>query len=252
MKKYLIIPILLLAAFCFAPKAHAAILLVQTSTKLDANGGASGTLVFTSSITTGDLVVVGCGAFPGPVTAISDAKGNGWNFYPTSTYQSNLWYAANVTGGFTTTTVTFGAASSHDCLGLEFSGAAVAPADASGTASGTGTTGTSKSLTPSVSGDVFVAINTVNNTPAQTLKTANWNNVGWASGSYGAVGFAYFISSDASAHNASWTWSGSQAWGAEDAAFKAAASNPVAGPPNTSTILAIRGAFNIKAALNIK
>ena len=210
MKKYLFI--FLFGFLCFLPRAHASIAFVQ-STSTTSSSATSTSAHFTSSVTSGDFIIIMEGNQYSSERTLQNCTDTLGNAFVTSSIDLDpiistvsACYASNVTGGADTTTVTLsGVPTATGMMSAEFSGVA-----------------TTSPL------DVFSGNNsTVANTPTQTATTtlpdlvigqvlgststpsSSWNSLGTIIPT-GVVrqSFEYLIQSSAGAVSAPYNTSG--------------------------------------------
>jgi len=138
--------------------------LVQSTGATESATATALTAKFTTTTTSGDLLVVSASEYVGAtnhITSVTDTAGNTWTKL-LDTYTSGhisdgaLWYSA---GTHPTTSVTVHTASAATIAisAQEFSGVATtSPVDGSSAGSGTGTAASSGGVTPSSTGDLAV------------------------------------------------------------------------------------------------
>ena len=199
-------------------------LVANESSILNTNTAASLSGNYAGNVTAGNLLVLGCGLYPGAISSVTDGGSNTWARAHNAVYQGEMWYTVASTGGFSSVTINFSPDSKATCRLLEFnlsSGTIVR--DTHNTATGTSTAPTGPALTPAGANELFIALETANDTPIPTLNWSGATEKGHTvlSGNYGPFGFAYKISTGTAAETPAWTIGSSVAWGVGHAVFKA-------------------------------
>jgi len=202
---------------------------VQVAT--DCNSGTTTcVLTFGGATTVGNTVFIPYAIFSSsPVSVTDNATPSntyaicGGDFVGHSTHMGI--YQAYITNPSTVVTLTLSPAGPISAHGMEFSGGATSSCDAGGNAYGfssssSDVSSTTTSLPQAASNELYIAIDSVNGNPVQTLTTAGWTSCGFGSGGYGAVGCAWLVASDSSAHTANWTWTGSTFYQSVPANFR--------------------------------
>jgi hypothetical protein len=232
------------ALFLCVP-AHATIACVQggtgcTNTTTTLNSCSSCTslaLTFPASITATHLVAVVGTSFHLPTGVTGNAGAETFTLAISQVGAANqfafVYYVCSSVGGYTAITLALPAGSFTSAATIELSGAATS-ACTDGTTSATATSAAMApgSLTPTVSGDAFVAggwnansAGTLAWTGANSLFSTSTNEVGNG---------AFLISTTAGAQAASWTI-GSAQWAAVVVAFKPPGS-AIINPPHVSIL----------------
>jgi len=206
-----------------APAASPVFTFVQKNTTVctqTAEVGSS-TCSLDGNTTAGNLIVLGCGCYPGDLTNVTDAGSGTWAQVRAKITQGVLWWKIEGTGGWSQATLTWVANSKSSCRILEFnlsSGTITKDTDTGNT--GSSTTPTATAITPAVTSELFVGLSTANNAPTHTNTWTGSTEVGYTGGSgYGTCGMAYKISTGTSAETPSWTIA-SNSWGVFNVAFK--------------------------------
>ncbi|MDE2102349.1 MAG: hypothetical protein KGL39_34200 [Patescibacteria group bacterium] len=133
--------------------------VVQSACDAISSGGVtSTTLTFGSAVTAGDLIVAFGGYGSSGTIGLSDSRANSYTQDAGAHYYSNLWYAANVSGGSDTLTMTDTSSGTYSWCIAEISGAATAsPLDASGYLGGSGSVNTTPTVTTANADDIIIA-----------------------------------------------------------------------------------------------
>jgi RHS repeat-associated protein len=154
-----------IALVSFNPSTTTAPIVYATSTPTWVQGKIEATtssITLASSVTTGNLVVVGltaCCSGSIPTNAITDNKGNTYTYITQAQHGSDygaLYYAKNVTGGssFTVTSSFWGTLTVNEYSGVDKSN----PLDTSASGIGTSTSLSTATATPSQGGELLVGL----------------------------------------------------------------------------------------------
>jgi len=197
-----------------------------TSATLTRNGAAC---AFATNIVAGDTVTVVCGFFGGSISSVLGNSGaETFTAGPALSFQNMAYYVLSSVGGYTNIVITTSVSAVMDCVVNEFKDTGGTPTYDSSLAfrpTGAGTAATNcTTMTPTVSGELFIAEASVNNGPTLTF---NWLGGGTTpvnqtttSGAYAAIGAGYAINTASGSQIPNWTWTGNQSWGCLQMAFK--------------------------------
>ena len=199
-------------------------------------GAPSINAVFPSSVTAGNLIVVGVSGWPNPPSVtMTDSLGNVYtragNVQLTSGKSfTAIFYATNSKGG--ADTVTLGGGSSGTQLSMtasEFSGLdTVSPLDTSAGTSGSGNAPTSGNMTATVSGDLVIGTGTHDATIVTTAGSG-FSMIAIATddgNTHQSLATEYKVLGTASATTANFALSASAPWAQAGAMFKPAGPGP--------------------------
>lgn len=186
-----------------------------------ATTGATSTITFSAPVTTGNAIIVLSQGLDGYPT-VTDGAGNSYStaiFNSVAASASRIYYATNVTGGFTTVTAAFGGNVSHEVWAFEVSGLAASPTDGTGSAQGDINAGGSLGTVTTAHPPDFI-FGVFGSTNATAVVTAP----GWsvAVGSNPAFGILYTFQTSAVSLTPTVVWSQSTNWTSAIAAFKGA------------------------------
>jgi len=174
------------------------------------------------NFSSGNVLTLGGGLYPGVISSVTDCAGNTWHQGAAQNFQNGLWYAIITAGGCAAVTINMSPDSKADFNVLEFTDMGGTPVfDKSSTNTGTSLAPTGTAITPAAANELFVSASVVNNGVTQTLSWTGAVDKGFTGGGqFGQFGLAYKISTGSSAETAAWTIGSSQGWGVLSIAFK--------------------------------